>query len=293
MAKADVWPPEIGKNHIKSEKTVEVTADRPLWDEYGLTSATAADYGAFHATAYRFKDSTGAFAARLWIAAANSGAVLAGNYVVVCQGRCPSAKEWEKVALEGRRHDDDPMVWEYLPKKELMAGSARYALGPVGLAQFAPKIPAPAAAFKFETEVVTGKFRTAKGVEELALLAFPAPGMARQQAAELRRHDGFVVKLTGPLVAVVPGATDQAAADDLLAQINYQGTVHVDAAPAPSKVTVQGVVSMIMTMMQLAGLLILLCLAAGLGVAVFRMVRKKLGHENADEAMTVLHIADR
>src|SRR5579859_6851578 len=173
LANASVWPSDIGKNHLKSEKALEVTTDRALWDEYGLKAATQADYGAFRATAYRFKDATGAFAARPWIAASSPSAVVTGNYVIVCTGRCPT--DWHKVDLPLRRHDEDPVVWEYLPKKDLIAGSARYALGPVGLAQFAPEIPASAAAFQFETEVVVGKYHTAIGAQDLALLSFPAP----------------------------------------------------------------------------------------------------------------------
>jgi len=293
LAYASVWPPDIGKNHLRSEKAVEVTADRGLWDEYGLKAATEADYGAFKATAYRFKDATGAFAARPWIAASSPRAVVTGNYVIVCTGRCPGEFEWRKIDLPLRRHDEDPVVWEYLPKKDLVAGSARYVLGPVGLAQFAPEIPESAAAFRYETEVVVGKYHTAIGTQDLALLSFPAPGMAREQAAELRRLGRFEVKLTGPMVAVTPNSSTSAFAQDLLAQVNYQGTVHVDEAPAPPKVTVHGVVNMIMTIMQLAGLLIIICIAAGLGLAGVRIVKKKLGHQNAEDAMIVLHIADR
>jgi hypothetical protein len=289
---AAVWPEQIGKFDLKSEKPIEITSDRPLWDEYGLLTATEADYGAFRATAYRFKDPTSSFAAKQWIAASNPGAVLAGTYVIVCQGRCPASKDWDDVKLPGRRHDEHPLVWAYLPAKGLVSGSGRYALGPVGLHQFAPGIPASAAAFQFETEVVAGTYRTPKGGEELVLLSFAAPSMARQQAAQIQKLNGAVVKRTGSLVAVVLDPADRPAADDLLAQINYRSSVDLNESPPPT-VSVQSVVSMVLTGMELAGLLILFCIAAGLGLAGARMIRKRLGHQSADEPMILLHLVDR
>jgi hypothetical protein len=292
LARGAVWPEHIGKTSLNSERPVEIAADRRLWDEYGLVSATEGDYGSFRATAYRFKDPTGSFAAKQWIAASNPGAVLAGTYVIVCQGRCPASKVWEDVKLPGRRHDEHPIVWAYLPAKGLIPGSGRYALGPVGLQQFASRIPESAAAFQFETEVVSGKYRTPKGEQELALLSFAAPSMARQQAAELQKLGGAVVKRTGSLVAVVPNPVDRASADDLLAQINYRSSLDLNESPPPN-VTVQSVVSMVLTGLELAGFLILFCIAAGLGLAGVRMVRKRLGHQSADEPMILLHLVDR
>ena len=292
LVHAAVWPEQIGKASLKSERPVEITADRPLWDEYGLVSATEGDYGTFRATAYRFKDPTGSFAAKQWIAASIPGAVLAGTYVIVCQGRCPAANDWADVKLPGRRRDEQPIVWAYLPAKGLVSASGRYALGPVGLRQFAPSIPTAAAVFQFETEVVTGKYRTRKGEQELVLLSFAVPSMARQQAAELQKLDGAMVKRTGSLVAVVPTPVDRTAADDLLAQINYRSSVAMNESPPP-RVTVQSVVSMVLTGLELAGILILFCIVAGLGLAGVRIVRKKLGHQSAEEPMILLHLVDR
>jgi hypothetical protein len=292
FAHAAVWPEQIGKASLKSEEPVEIAADRPLWDEYGLLSATEADYGTFHAIAYRFKDPTGSFAAKQWIVSSNPGAVLAGTYVIVCRGGCPASKDWENVKLPGRRRDENPIVWAYLPAKGFVAGSGRYALGPVGLQQFAPHFPASAAGFQFETEVVTGKYRTRKGEEELVLLSFAAPSMARQKSAELQKLSGAVVKRTGSLVAVVLDPVDRAAAEDLLAQINYRSSVNLNESPPPT-VLVHSVVSMVLTGMELAGLLILFCIAAGLGLAGVRMLRKRLGHQSAEEPMILLHLIDR
>ena len=288
---AAVWPPQIGSNQLQSEQNVAITADKALWTEYGLESATLGDYGPFQVTAYRFKDATGAFAAEQWIASADKTARLAGNYVVTCTGRCPSAKEREQVKLPGQRRDELPLVWAYMPQGRI-ASSERYALGPAGLSQFAPQVPPAMAAFQFSTEVGIAKYREGKAEEQLVLMSFPVPQMARQQAAQLLTLNGAAVKRTGPLVAVVLNSPDPAAAQKLLSQINYTAQVNWDEKP-PVKVTAQSVASMILTIFWLAGLLILFCLLAGLGFAGVRVLRKRLGYENADEAMILLHLVDR
>jgi len=290
-AYAAVWPQQIGKNQLKSEQEVQL-ADRGLWDEFGLTAATKADYGAFQATAYRFKDGTDSFAARQFLAASNPNTTLAGNYVITCEGRCPAPKDWADVELAGKRHGETPLIWAYMPSKGRVAGSERYALGSRGLKQFEPRIPAPAAAFEFGTEVATAKYRTAKGEEELVLFYFPMPQVARKQLLEVQKVSGAVVKRSGSILAAVLNPPDPAMAESLLAQINYEAQVSWDEQPPP-KVTAQSLASMVLTIFKLAGALILFCLFAGLGFAGLKLVRQRLGYQSANGTMIVLHLVDR
>ena|SRR5271165_6483449 len=291
-AYAAVWPQQIVKNQLKSEQEVSLTADRGLWDEFGLSSATTADYGAFQATAYRFKDGTDSFAAKQFLAASNPNTTLAGNYVITCQGRCPPAKEWVDVEFPGKRHGETPLIWAYMPPKGRVVGSERYALGPIGLKQFAPRIPAAAAAFEFGTEVATAKYRTPKGEETLVLFSFPMPQVARKQLLELQKLPGAVVKRSGSLLAAVLNPPDPVTAESLLTQINYQAQVSWDEQPPP-KVTAQSLASMVLTIFKLAGALILFCLFAGLAFAGLKLARQRLGYQNADGTMIVLHLVDR
>ena len=60
---AAIWPAQFKDNRLKSEQPVPSAAG-PIWQELGLETAAKADYGAFQAAAYRFADSTGAYAAR-------------------------------------------------------------------------------------------------------------------------------------------------------------------------------------------------------------------------------------
>ncbi len=297
LARASVWPTQVGPATLKSERSAAVTADRALWDELGLMSATEGDYGAFQATAYRFKDPTDAFAAEQWLAGAGAGAILAGNYVIICQGTCPAAQDLKKIELPRQRRDEQPLAWAYLPSQGMVAHSGRYALGPVGLRQFAPRIPAAAAGFQFGTEVATAKYRTPKGEEQLVLLYFPIPQMARQQLPQFRRMGGAVVKRSGSLIAVVLGANavnppDVEAANRLVGEINYRASVSYDEQP-PVPVRPETIGRMILSIFELAGLLIVFCILAGFGFAGIQMLRKHLGPENADGTMITLHLVDR
>ncbi len=274
-----------------------VTTDRALWDEFGLMSATEGDYGTFQATAYRFKDPTDAFAAEQWLAGSGAGATLAGNYVITCQtvgskAGCPAAADLKKVELPRQRRDEQPLVWAYLPSQGMAPNSGRYALGPVGLKQFAPQIPAAAAGFQFGTEVAMAKYRTPRGEEQLVLFYFPIPQMARRQLPEFQKLSGAVVRRSGSLIALVADPPDVEAANRLVGEINYRASVSYDQQP-PVPVRPETVGRMILSILELAGLLIVFCILAGLGFAGIQILRRRLGPENADGAMIALHLVDR
>src|SRR5438552_12882816 len=93
---AAIWPEQFGDSHRISAAPVDVTTNRELWKEYGLQTAERADYGGFRATAYRFKDTTGAFAAAQWLEASDPSATTFGNYVIVCGGKCPPPSKLEE-----------------------------------------------------------------------------------------------------------------------------------------------------------------------------------------------------
>ena len=57
---AAIWPDQLGQYQRKS--TAAVSLSRKV-AEYGLETAERADYGSFQVTAWRFKDTTGAYAA--------------------------------------------------------------------------------------------------------------------------------------------------------------------------------------------------------------------------------------
>ena len=123
---AAIWPDKLGDYQRKSASVAEFQAGQ---SEYGPDSSEKADYGAFQVTAWRYKDTTGAYAASLELPG-----VRVGNYVVQCVGKCP--KDLPQLADAGLphvSHTSVPTLNTYLPPKGLIPHSERYILGPVGL----------------------------------------------------------------------------------------------------------------------------------------------------------------
>ncbi len=121
------------------------------------------------------------------------------------------------------------MLGSYFPPKNLVPRSERYILGPAGLRHNAPHIPESAVAFHFGTEGEVARYSVLqnepKDEANIVIFSFPTPQMARQQVPEFQEIPGASVKRTGPLVAVVLGLPDRAAAGQLLNQINYEASV--------------------------------------------------------------------
>src|SRR5260370_4929519 len=204
---AAICPEQLGPAHRISAAPADPATNPEIWKEYGLQATERADYGGFRATAYRFKDATGAFAAAQWLQASDPKTTTLGNYVIGCAGQCPPTaqlNEWLAASQTPRlSRAAYPSLDTYLPLNNLTAGSKRYIYGPAALAQFEPRIPASAVAFDFSTEEQLAKDRTPKGAATLAIFSYPPPMMARQQVTEFEKLPGSSVKRTGVLIAVV------------------------------------------------------------------------------------------
>jgi len=286
-ANAAIWPDQLGPVHRISAEPAAPTTNPEIWNEYGLQATERADYGGFRTTAYRFKDTTGAFAAAQWLQATTLG-----NYTIACSGKCPpQLKEWLAASHPpGLSRAAYPSLENYLPAKELIASSKRYVYGPAALAQFEPRIPPSAVAFDFSTEGQLAKYRTPKGEATLAIFSYPAPMMARQQLAEFEKLPGASAKRTGALLAIA--FAPEQTAQSLLSQINYQATVSTDQVP-PLVLKPESAAKMLLGIFSLAGVVVAFCALSGLAFGVIRVIARKFGYSDAGEAMITLHLADK
>jgi hypothetical protein len=293
-ANAAIWPDQLGPAHRISAAPANPATNPEIWKEYGLQAAERADYGTFRTTAYRFKDTTGAFAAAQWLQASDPKTTTLGNFVIACSGKCPplpQLKEWlatSKPADLSRAAY--PTLDTYLPPKNLISGSKRYVYGPAALAEFEPRFSPSAVNFDFSTEGQLAKYRTPKGEAALAIFSYPTPTMARQQLTEFQKVPGAATKRTGALVAVV-FAPDQTA-EALLSQINYQASVSMDQVP-PLVLKPESAAKMLLAIISLAGVVVAFCALSGLAFGLIRVVARKFGHLGANDAMITLHLADK
>jgi len=275
-----MWPDQLGTYQRKSAAAVE---NSPVLAENGLEAGERADYGAFQVTAWRFKDTTGAYAASLELSGFR-----VGNYLVQCDGKCPKdLPQLADAALPKVSHASIPTLNTYLPSKGLVARSERYILGPLGLKADTPEIPAQAVNFDFGTEGEIGKYRN--GVL-LAVFSFPTPSMARQQLPEFQKIAGATAKRTGPFVAVALGPP--AAAAKLLDAVNYQGVVAENEKPPvkPLELKPETAGQMVLAIFMLAGLLLGFCLLSGLAVGGTLRLARRFGYSGAEGSLITLHL---
>jgi len=254
--------------------------------EYGLEAAEQADYGPFHVTAWRFKDTTGAYAAALDLKGTR-----VGNYVMQCEGKCPkNLPELLDASLPHVSHASIPTLDSYLPSKELLPHSERYILGPVGLQAAAPEIPASAVKFDFSTEGQIARYRTPGGATLLGIFSFATPSLAREQLPDFQKIAGATAKRTGPLIVVAIGPA--AAAAKLLASVSYQGVVEENERPPekPLELKPQTAGQMILSIMTLAGLLLGFCLLSGLAVGGTLRLARRFGYSGAEGSVITLHL---
>ena len=287
-AGAAIWPEHLGTYDRRSVEASQVPTD-----ENGREASEQADYGRFRVSATLYKDSTGAYAA--WLEAEEKP-LQVGNYVISCSGNCPKNLAELAEALPRISHAPLPALGSYFPTRNLMLHSQRYILGPAGLAQNAPQIPESAVAFQFGTEGEIARYRVLRNEPKsealVAIFSYPTPQIARQQASAFEKIAGAAVKRTGPLVAVVLGAPDQAAADRLLGQINYEASVTINE-PMPLVLRPETAAQMLLSIITLAGIVLAFCLASGLLFGGFRVIARRFGYTDASTAMTTLHLSDK
>jgi len=287
---AGLWPDRLDKHDRKSTQPVDIAeADRGRWNEYGFESAEQADYGAFQVIGWRFKDSTGAFAAALNEPVGKP--VQAGNYLIRCVGRCP--KNWADLAktLPHFSHRELPILQDYLPDKGLVARSLRYILGPAGLSQFAPSIPASAVNFQFDPEGAVGRYHSPQGDLTLAIFAYPTPEMARSQMGAFQAA-GAMVKRSGPLLAVIPSPPDPNAAEGLLKNLTYQANLSW-SDPVPIPVKPETVAQMLLSIFTLTGIVLGFCILSGVAFGGLRMLQRRFGKTGAEAPMILLNLEDK
>jgi hypothetical protein len=296
-ASAGIWPGQLGKYTLKSATLADLPQEeRTRLQELGLEAAEQADYGQFQATAERFKDTTGAYAASLDPSAGTGSRV--GNYVVSCHGNCP--KDFSNLSAAGLPNPSKaaiPTLGGYLPAKGLIPHSERYIVGPVGLRSAAPQIPESALAFQFGTEAEFALYKAPGGRQQaLAIFAFATPQLAREQSPALEAIPGAAVKRTGPLVAVVILSDGQADAKidaaALLAQVNYGGSVAWNE-PLPLIIRPQTMAQILVGIFTLAGVVIGFCVVSGLIFALIRIFARRFGYSGAEGTMTTLHLGGK
>lgn len=281
--------------------------DRALWSEYGLVRSESVPNERQKVTSYQMRDLTGALAAWEWLRSPKGRACDLGsfctadgsrttisedNYVWVFEGQRPTKTEIASL-LKGtpnRQATSLPAIISFLPREGLVADSARYILGPISLAAFAPELSSVNPGFAEGAEAQVADYRVGRdrATIHLAIFYYATPEQARSHIKDFARIAGTHLKRSNVLVAVVYGGASDEQADTLLTRVQYDAKITWNDVPPPGPI--KPLYQMIMSIVYLSVLLCGLCLLAGLMYAGMRLYRRRYGTLESDEAMTTLHL---
>ena len=311
---AAIWPEQAG-TFKKASSQMIAPQDAGLFEEYGFSESEKAAYEdgnrKYTASAWRFNDPTGAFAAyqslrpegsettelvSVGVKTPDGGLLMAyGNYVLGWEGWTPSEAELRYFFENLPRLDRSslPSLPDFYPARGRIANSERYILGPVSLSRFEPRIPPSVAAFRFGAEGQYGRFRVGSDEMPMAIFSYPTPHIARERQAALEKLPGAFVKRAGPLVAVMFSPPDPDAAERLLATVRYSANVTWSESSA-GKTELRRFGEFILSVFVFIGVLVLFAMVSGLAVGGFRrMLGGRFGKPAAEEPIVMLDLSEK
>ncbi len=289
--------PQVTTNAAKAD-----AAYPAVLQEYGFTDSETATYTRddgrkLTIKAARFKDATGAYGAFTFYrqqpmkveeigtkaASANDRILFFRSNVLVDASfdrvTEMSAAELRELAgmlpVAAGSADNLPTLPQYLPKNDAVANSARYILGPQALMAVKAPLTAEQIDFKVEPEVLTQDYTSKDGDLELTVIDYPTPQIAGERLRALQANaPTLLLRRSGPLLAVVTGATGSSAAKDLLNAVNYEAEVTWDQATSVSKRDNIG--NLIVAVFALIGIILLVSLIFGLFFGGIRVVLQRI-----------------
>src|SRR5581483_135732 len=183
-----------------------------------------------------------------------------------------------------------PTFIEFMPRRDYVANTKKYVMGPVALDKLNSPVPAALVDFGASPEVSLAHYTTPSGEATLMLISYPTPQLA---ADHLRKIDAahqlaqpqagisevtgsgtFFDKRTGPIVAIATGGISDSDAKSLLNRVNYEASVTWNT---PSETTeVRDLYKLILNIVVLCAILAGLAIIAGVAFGGFRILMKRL-----------------
>jgi hypothetical protein len=172
-----------------------------------------------------------------------------------------------------------PTLPQYLPKADAVENSAKYILGPQALLATKAPLAAEQVDFSHDPEILIQDYSSKAGPLTLTVINYPTPQIAGDRLRALQAADqgdpkSYLVRRTGPLLAVVTGPTGSSEAQSLLGSVNYEAEVTWDEATSFSKRDNIG--ELIVGIFVLIGIILLLSLIFGLFFGGIRVAMKRL-----------------
>jgi len=194
--------------------------------------------------------------------------------------------------------DNLPSLPEYLPKKDAVANSAKYILGPQALLAARAPLTPEQIDFAHDAEVLYQDYTSHDGDVTLTIINYPTPQIAGERMRALQEVNGIslLVRRSGPLLAVVTGAISSSEAHDLFNSVNYEAEVTWNEATSLSKRDNIG--NLILAVFALIGIILLTSIIFGVFFGGIRLLVKRFYPDKVfdrPETMEIiqLHLGDR
>ncbi len=192
-----------------------------------------------------------------------------------------------------------PNLPNYFPKRELVANSAKFIVGPEALAMTNAPISADQIDFSKDPEVMTGRYSAGGHDADFVLIEYPTPQIAgeRLRAIETANPTSggttFLAKRTGPLVALIKGQVPESDARRLLARVNYEADVTWNENAGNSKRDNIG--NLVIAASLLAGIIFLISVGTGAifgfgRIFLHRLFPKRYAVKDAEGELIRLHL---
>jgi hypothetical protein len=183
-----------------------------------------------------------------------------------------------------------PTFIEFLPRRDYIANTQKYVMGPLALAELETPVSAEFVDFGTSAEASLAHYTTPSGEATLMLISYPTPQLA---ADHLKRIDAahqlaqpqagissiagsgtFFDKRTGPIVAIATGGISESDAKALLGNVNYEATVTWNTPTESGQV--HDLYMLILNIVVLCAILAGLAIIAGVAFGGFRILMKRL-----------------
>jgi hypothetical protein len=303
------WPAKLGTwTAVPSQPKVSSDANsnvqREFMQEAGLKSIEIRDYrtGGKEArlTLYTFKDSSGAYQAFNFLTAhsikVGPGAtktyrtLYESNIVldvvsdsVVEPEVLNDAEKWAKSISDGVAA---PPIASYLPERNRLPESDRYALGPVGF-RFAAEVDKAessvlkdVAGFESHAEAMFAKYKSGKDEATLLLIDYPTPQLAELHMRHLRRAladaklTSSSIERKGSLLSIVLAPTSPEFAEKLRSSVNYETQVTWNEASQAA--TDPPILSTVAKIFIATGVFMVVTVVIGIAFGGVRIITKRL-----------------
>lgn len=227
--------------------------------EYGFTDFESASYSRDDRTlkikAARFSDATGAYGAFTFYrtpgmltekigtlaASANTRVLFFRENILVDATldsvTAMSAAELRELAASlptvSGTAANLPTLPGYFPRQNIVTNSAKFIMGPAALS-VTPDAPVSASDvdFSMNPEIVLGDYSARDGNGKVMVISYPTPQIAGEKVKQLEsahsKAEGtstFVVRRSGPLVAIAAGTFDEGTAKFIVNRVNFEAEV--------------------------------------------------------------------